>query len=190
MSLDGGNYEITSANMVYATQVIDSGSEFSRTGEYDRWTYEPEIKEKLTDPVPSVLRGNAQTSRVQCGEPSKPPEREIIDERIKRSQSAQPSYSKDRNVVRSQSERPPCCEKPTVARTASVDASSHLKASTTSLANLASDIVVVSTGWFSSLRRPGKKKRKQQTNAAAKARSAWDLSNLGKMVRSASRGAR
>lgn len=116
---------------------------------------------------------------------SETPEREIIDERTKRCHSEQPKTLSSRtsgNVVRSNSDRPQVCDKPAnVSRCDSVEPN-LIKSSTTSLASLASDIVVVSAGWFSSLRRPGKKRRKQEMQNSSKAKSAWDLSNLGKMV--------
>lgn len=205
MSIDGSKYKITTVKMVYATQVINNSEEdYPSPSQFEQWKLDSQIP-TLNEPIiklpekPKRTRGedrpNHEVRRnynqsglmpvrgyLQSMEMvAETPEREIIDERTKRCQSEQPkSVSRAGNVVRSHSDRPPVCDKPNVSRCDSVEPN-LIKSSTTSLASIASDIVVVSAGWFSSLRRPGKKRRKQEMQCS-KAKSAWDLSNLAKMV--------
>lgn len=203
MSLDGSKYKITTVKMVYATQVINSGEDdYPSPSQFEQWKLDSQKqnlklptseKSRRTKDVPECSSRNGRINQsglipvrnyLQSMEMvSETPEREIIDERTMRCQSEQPKSPSSRtsgNVVRSNSDRPQVCDKPNVSRSDSVEPN-LIKSSTTSLASIASDIVVVSAGWFSSLRRPGKKRRKQEIQNS-KAKSAWDLSNLGKMV--------
>lgn len=186
-------HKVTTVKMVYATQVINTNEDYPSPSQFEEWKLQSQkanyARSSLNlslsckvDDQGSDRRSLGQLPRQNKIErrPAVIPESGVLEDRSKRCKSEQPDTLKS-NIFRSVSGRPPPQNKPNVSRCNSIDPN-HMKASTTSLASIASDIVVVSAGWFSSLRRPGKKRRKNDGHSSIKAKSAWDISNLTKLV--------
>ncbi|KAK6643190.1 hypothetical protein RUM43_004693 [Polyplax serrata] len=183
--------------MVYATQVINTGDEYPSPSQFEEWKLEAQkgaefSKSTLNLPVSTrsaslkerFRRPSIQLMRLNKSEQNKPAvilECEILEDGTKCPETEETAVMKS-NLYSSVRDRPSGYHKANCSGYNAVEPS-RMKSST-SLANIASDIVVVSAGWFSSLRRPGRKRKKgNESSASVKAKSAWDLSNLAKLVR-------
>ena len=181
--------KVTTVKMVYATQVINSSDDYPSPSQFEEWKLQAQMgdfsKSTLDLPVSSksaiedgLKRPSVQLNRYNKIERRPPviPECEILDDDNSKSLVRENVKT---SILKSSRDRPSIYEKGNNSRCNTIG---HMKSST-SLANIASDIVVVSAGWFSSLRRPGRKrKKKNESNCSIKAKSAWDLSNLAKLV--------
>lgn len=180
--------KVTTVKMVYATQVINASDDYPSPSQFEEWKLQAQQNDfsKSALNLPKAVEERIRHPSVQLTSydkceprPAVIPELEILEDTTKYSVREPRSAGKS-NIFRSARGHSSTCTKANCS-TCNKVSSSHMKSSS-SLANVASDIVVVSAGWFSSLRRTGRRRKKNETGSSVKAKSAWDLSNIGKLV--------